>query len=120
MQTNAARNAAFERTYAEYRGLMLALAKRILGDADLAEDAVSDASVKLLEHYDCLEEPVSPRTRRSVSTATKRRVRGLTGSSRQSQCSSSLTQASETASSARAASPRMRLARASIRPRYSA
>ena len=72
MLTTAARNAAFEQTYAEYRGLMLALAGRILGDAALAEDAVSDASVKLLEHYDCLEAPVGPRTRRFVAVLTER------------------------------------------------
>ncbi len=72
MQTNAVRNADFERTYAEYRGLMFALARRILGDAALAEDAVSDASVKLLEHYDCLAEPVGPRTRRFVAVLTER------------------------------------------------
>lgn len=72
MQTNAARNAAFEQTYAEYRGLMFALARRILGDATLAEDAVSDASVKLLEHYDCLEAPVGPKTRRFVAVLTER------------------------------------------------
>ena len=65
MPTTAARSAAFEQTYSEYRGLMFALAKRILGDAALAEDAVSDASIKVLEHYDCLEEPVGPRTRRT-------------------------------------------------------
>ena len=72
MPATAARNAAFERTYAEYRGLMYALAKRVLGDAALAEDAVSDASVKLLEHWDCVEEPVSPRTRRFVAVLTER------------------------------------------------
>ena len=68
----AARNAAFEQTYAEYRGLMYALAHRILGDAALAEDAVSDASLKVLEHYDCLGEPVGPRTRRFVAVLTER------------------------------------------------
>ena len=64
-------NRDFERTYAEYRGLMLALANRILQDQDLAEDAVSEASVKVLEYYDCLDAPVSPRTRRFVAVVTE-------------------------------------------------
>ena len=65
-------NPEFERTYSEYRGLMLALANRILQDPALAEDAVSESMVKVLEHWDCLDEPVSPRTRRFVAMVTER------------------------------------------------
>ena len=60
----AARSRDFEQTWLAYRGLMLRLARDILGNESLAEDAVSEAAVKLLEHYDCLEAPTGPRTRR--------------------------------------------------------
>ena len=62
----------FEQTYTEYRALMYCLAYRILRDEGLAEDAVSEAAVKVLEHYDCLAEPVGPRTRRFVAVLTER------------------------------------------------
>ena len=41
-------NPEFERTYSEYRGLMLALANRILQDPALAEDAVQETFMHLL------------------------------------------------------------------------
>ena len=62
---------AFEQTYLAYRGLMFRLARQILGDDALAEDAVSDALVKLLGHYDCVREPVGPQTRRYVAVLTE-------------------------------------------------
>lgn len=77
MLTTAVRNAAFSQTYAEYRGLMFALARRILGDDALAEDAVSEASIKLLEHYDCLDAPISPRTRSFTAVLTERTAMNL-------------------------------------------
>ena len=68
---NSPRAPAFEQTYLAYRSMMIRLAKGILGEDALAEDAVSDALVKLLEHYDCVAEPVSPRTRRYVAVLTE-------------------------------------------------
>ena len=72
MPLTAGRKDDFAQTYAEYRGMMLALAKRILGDAALAEDVVSEASIKVLEHYDRLDGPTGPRTRRFVAVLTER------------------------------------------------
>ena len=63
----AARSRDYERTYLEYYRLMFRLARDILGSDDLAEDAVSDALVKLYEHYDCVESPTGPKTKRFVS-----------------------------------------------------
>lgn len=70
-KTPAPEQASLERTFSEYRSLMLRLAYGILHDAALAEDAVSDAMVKVLEHADCLDAPVSPRTKRFVSVLTE-------------------------------------------------
>ena len=78
-------NPDFERTYSEYRGLMLALANRILQDPALAEDAVSESMVKVLEHWDCLDEPVSPRTRRFVAVVTERTALDLLRRQRRTQ-----------------------------------
>ena len=61
----------FEQTYLAYRDLMFRLAKQILRNDALAEDAVSDALVKLLEHYDCVREPVGPQTRRYAAVLTE-------------------------------------------------
>ena len=71
ISASSPRAPVFEQTYLAYRALMFRLARDILGDDALAEDAVSDALVKLLEHYDCVSEPVSPRTRRYVAVLTE-------------------------------------------------
>lgn len=60
-----------EKTYLEYRGLMFRLARDILGDDTLAEDAVSEALVRLVARSDCLEEATGPRTRRFVAVLTE-------------------------------------------------
>lgn len=64
LHSPASRAQAQERTWLAYRGLMFRLARDILGSDELAEDAVSDAMVKLIEHYDCLDSPTGPRTKR--------------------------------------------------------
>ena len=60
-----------EKTYLEYRGLMFRLARDILGDDTLAEDAVSEALVRLVARSDCLEEATGPKTRRFVAVLTE-------------------------------------------------
>ena len=67
----SARRSDWERTYLEYRGLMFRLAKNILGSDELAEDAVSETVVKLLKHYDCLDSPTGPRTKRFAAVLTE-------------------------------------------------
>ena len=74
METNvktSARRRDLEMTYLEYRSMMFRLARDILGDDASAEDAVSEALVKLVERSDCLEEPTGPRTRRFVAVLTE-------------------------------------------------
>ena len=65
-----ARRRDLETTYLEYRCMMFRLARDILGDDASAEDAVSEALVKLVAHSDCLEAPTGPRTRRFVAVLT--------------------------------------------------
>ena len=48
----AARSRDFERTYLAYHSMMLHLARNILRDEGLAEDAVSDVLLKLYQHYE--------------------------------------------------------------------
>ncbi len=67
----AARSQGQAQTWLQYHDLMFRLARDILGDDTLAEDAVSEAAVRLLERYDCLEEPTGPRTRRFVAVLTE-------------------------------------------------
>lgn len=70
----ASRRARFEKTYQAYRALMFRLARDILRDDDLAEDAAADAAMKLWEHYDCLEEPTGPQAKRYVAVLTEHRA----------------------------------------------
>lgn len=74
METNVrdpARKRDLEKTYLEYRGLMFRLARDILNDDALAEDAVSEALAKLVSKGDCLKEPTGPKTRRFVAVLTE-------------------------------------------------
>ena len=68
------RRARFEETYRAYGTLMFRLARNILRDDDLAEDAAADAAMKLWEHYDCLEEPTGPQAKRYVAVLTEHRA----------------------------------------------
>ena len=70
----AERRTRFEETYRTYRALMFRLARNILPDDALAEDAASDAAVKLWEHYDCLSEPTGPQAKRFVAVLTEHRA----------------------------------------------
>lgn len=70
----ASRSWDFTQTYEAYRGLMFRLARDILGDDSLAEDAVSEAAVKLWEHYDCLESPTGPQARRFTAVLAEHKA----------------------------------------------
>jgi RNA polymerase sigma-70 factor (ECF subfamily) len=64
----------FEQTYQAYHALMFRLARDILQDDDLAEDAAADAAVKLWEHYDCLTEPTGPQAKRFAAVLAEHRA----------------------------------------------
>ena len=57
-----------------YRYLLWYVAKDILKDKDLAEDAVQEAYLTLTRHMDQVEEVDSPRTKRFLVTITKSRA----------------------------------------------
>ena len=71
---DSSRRDKFEQTYTAYRALMFRLARDILQDDDLAEDAAADAAVKLWEHYDCLEAPTGPQAKRYVAVLVEHRA----------------------------------------------
>jgi RNA polymerase sigma-70 factor (ECF subfamily) len=56
----------FEQIYIKYRRLMLSAAYKILGDAELSEDAVHNAFMRILNNLGKLGEVDSPRTRSYV------------------------------------------------------
>lgn len=64
----------FTRLYEKYRYLLWYVAKDILKDKDLAEDAVQEAYLTLTRHMDQVEEVDSPRTKRFLVTITKSRA----------------------------------------------
>ena len=68
------RRARFEETYRAYGTLMFRLARNILRDDDLAEDAAAEAAVKLWEHYDCLQAPTGPQAKRYVAVLTEHKA----------------------------------------------
>ena len=70
----ASRRARFEETYQAYRALMFRLARNILQDDNLAEDAAADAAMKLWANYDCLTEPTGPQAKRYVAVLTEHRA----------------------------------------------
>ena len=72
--SESSRRAKFEETYTAYRSLMFQLARNILRDDDLAEDAAADAAMKLWQHYDCLEAPTGPQAKRYVAVLTEHRA----------------------------------------------
>ena len=53
----------FEKIYIKYRKLMFSAAYKILGDAQLSEDAVHTAFMRILNNLDKLEGVDSPRTK---------------------------------------------------------
>ena len=56
----------FERLYERYRRLMHWIAVRILQDEHLAEDAVHEAFLRILQNFDGIDEILSPKTRNFV------------------------------------------------------
>ena len=64
----------FTLLYEKYRYLMWYVAKDILKDKDLAEDAVQEAFLVLTKHLDRVDEVDSPRTKRFLVTIVKSRA----------------------------------------------
>lgn len=61
----------FTRLYEKYRYLLWYVAKDILKDKDLAEDAVQEAYLALTKHLEQVEDVDSPRTKRFLVTIVK-------------------------------------------------
>ena len=61
----------FEMLYRRYRSLMKYIALRYLNSGDLAEDAVHDAFLKLIQYLDCVKEVGSPQTEAFLIQLTK-------------------------------------------------
>lgn len=64
----------FVRLYEKYRYLLWYIAKDILKDADLAEDAVQEAYLTLTKHMDQVKADSSPETKRFLVTIVKSRA----------------------------------------------
>ena len=75
MLNNPAERDKFEQLYHEYERLMLYVARSILNDHFLAEDAVNDAFIKIINNYEKLfasnDKIICPRTKRLVVIITK-------------------------------------------------
>ena len=61
----------FELLYHKYERLMFFVANQRLGDAHLAEDAVNEACIRIINHFDEIEEIDCPRTKRYVVVIVK-------------------------------------------------
>ena len=61
----------FIKLYDKYRNLMFYIAKDILKDDHLAEDAVQEAFINISKNLDKVREPVSSETRRFVSVIVR-------------------------------------------------
>ena len=61
----------FEQVYIHYRALMLSRAYEILRDTGLAEDAVHNAFIRILQNISKLDEVESPRTKSFVVIVTE-------------------------------------------------
>lgn len=64
----------FERIYRKYRGLMLYVARGIVGDDADAEDAVHQAFVSIIENLDKISTVDCPQTRSFVVIITERKA----------------------------------------------
>lgn len=62
---------AFEYIYTHYKGLMLQKAYGILRDPMLAEDAVSEAFIRIFKNMRKIEDPASNRCLAFVATITR-------------------------------------------------
>lgn len=74
MLDTAEEQSKFALLYEKYRYLMWYVAKDILKDQDLAEDAVQEAFLSLTRHLDQVGEADSPRTKRFLVTIAKSRA----------------------------------------------
>lgn len=54
----------FEQLYQEYERLLFYIAKKRLGDDHLAEDAVHETYIRVIRHFDEIDEICCPRTKR--------------------------------------------------------
>lgn len=53
----------FETFYHEYEQLLFFIAKKRLGDTHLAEDAVNETFIRIIKHFDEIDEIACPRTK---------------------------------------------------------
>ncbi len=63
-----AEKSKFEQLYLIYRQMMFFVAKQILEDSYLAEDAVHQAFLKIIDHFDKIGEIDCPKTRGFIVT----------------------------------------------------
>lgn len=64
----------FEQIYTTYRGLMFHVAMKLLHSPEDAEDAVSQAFIKVVEHISKISEPVCPKTKQFVVTIVENKA----------------------------------------------
>ena len=61
----------FEETWLAYKNLAFVCAFDVLQNQTWAEDAVSEAFLKILQHYDCLAAPTGAQTKKFVVVVTR-------------------------------------------------
>lgn len=61
----------FDELYYQYERLLYFIAKQRLGDIHLAEDAVNETLIRVIRHFDGIDEIDSPRTRRYLIVILK-------------------------------------------------
>ena len=61
----------FEELYHEYERLLFYIAKKRLGDDHLAEDAVHETYIRVIRHFDEIDEIFCPRTKRYLVVILK-------------------------------------------------
>ncbi len=61
----------FEQLYYEYRNLMFYFAKGMLGSDRAAEDAVSEAFIRIIKHFHDFDEIICPRTKNYIVLVVK-------------------------------------------------
>lgn len=64
----------FEQLYTAYRGLMFHVAMKLLQNPEDAEDAVSQAFIKIVEHISKISEPVCPKTKQFIVTIVENKA----------------------------------------------
>ncbi|MDO5425132.1 MAG: sigma-70 family RNA polymerase sigma factor [Eubacteriales bacterium] len=72
MLDDPAERTLFETVYRKYRNLMFYIANSILKDDHLAEDAVHNAFLKLLNHMDAISDPDSTRAKNFLALVCER------------------------------------------------